>query len=162
MDPPFIGELRFFGFSFAPQGWVPCDGRLLSIQQNQALFSLLGTNFGGNGQTTFAIPDLRGRLPLGQGGAHQVGEVGGAESVALTIQQIPAHTHVLSAATTPGGTTLPGPFGTAAFSAYAKTGTQTTLGGVQNVGNGLPHNNMQPYLVGNWCIAFEGAFPPRN
>jgi microcystin-dependent protein len=166
---PFLGTITLFGFNFVPRGWAACQGQLLSISQNSALFSLLGTQYGGDGRTTFGLPDLRGRVPLGQGqgpglGNYTVGEIGGLEQVTLNQTQLPAHTHGVAAATTatsksPVGN-LPGV--ATGGSAYGPTaGGSMSTGMVQPVGSNQPHPNMQPYLVGNWCIAVEGIFPSR-
>ena len=169
MDP-FIGELRLFGFNFAPRGWALCNGQLLAISQNTALFSLLGTMYGGNGQTTFALPDLRGRAPLafGQGPGltnRDQGEVGGVEAVTLTAATLAPHGHTVAASSTPTTKNPSGgvPSVTAAGSSY---GTTTDLSMSPSMigggGSGQPHENMPPYLVLNWCIALEGIFPARD
>jgi microcystin-dependent protein len=169
MAEPFIGQIQSFGFNFAPRNWALCNGQILSIAQNTALFSLLGTMYGGNGQTTFALPDLRGRTSLhfGQGPgltSRVQGEVSGAENVTLIIQEMPMHNHTVNASTgskvnaTPAGSVL------GAATIY----TTTALDAVMNpqmispAGGSQPHNNMQPYLVINWCIALQGIFPSRN
>jgi len=169
MDP-YIGELRLLGFTFAPRGWAMCNGQLLSIAQNTALFSLLGTTYGGNGVQTFGLPDLRGRAPLhmgqGPGLAPRVqGELSGTETVTLIPQQMPAHTHQVLASSddatkkNPVGSV---PAGTGS-SSYSDTADGTMLPAmIQVAGGSQPHNNMQPYLVLNWCIALEGIFPSRN
>lgn len=170
MDP-FLGEIRLFAGNFAPRHWAFCNGQLLAIQQNTALFSLLGTMYGGNGQTTFALPDLRGRVPLHKGlgpglSNRTQGETGGTETVTLLATQIPQHTHLLrgsSAAATaggPGGNVLaatsvasygPGP-ATAAMASQA----------IGSQGSTQPHENMAPTLALNYIIAMQGIFPPRN
>lgn len=169
MDP-FIGELRLFGFNFAPNGWALCNGQLMSISQNTALFSLLGTMYGGDGRTTFGLPDLRGRVPLafGQGPGlttRTQGEVGGVEAVTLTAATLAPHGHTVAASSTattknPSGAV---PSVTASGAAYGTTGdlamSPSMIGGG---GSGQPHENMQPYVVLNWCIALVGIFPPRN
>jgi microcystin-dependent protein len=168
MDP-FIGELRNFGFAWAPRGWAVCQGQLLSISSNSALFSLLGTQYGGDGVTTFGLPDLRGRTPLGFGQgpglANRVtGEAAGTESVTLTQGQLPPHTHSVAGSSSATGkspaASVPG--FTAGGSSY---GTTTDLamspGMVTGGGSGQPHDNMQPFLVTNWCIATEGIYPSR-
>ena len=168
MDP-FIGELRCFGFNFAPRGWALCNGQLLSISQNTALFSLLGTMYGGDGRTTFGLPDLRGRVSLafGQGPGltnRAQGEQGGTESVVLTAATVPPHTHTVAASST---ATTKNPSGalpsvTGAGASYGTTSdlvmSSAMIGGG---GSGQPHDNMQPYVVLNWCIAVEGIFPSR-
>jgi microcystin-dependent protein len=171
MAEPFIGELKLAAFTFAPRGWAFCNGQLLPIAQNTALFSLLGTTYGGNGQTTFALPDLRGRVPVhsGSGGQVQLGEQGGTETVTLTSSQLPAHSHVLNGssdlanASVPGGA-LPAAKPRGGLSRYATGASDTVMspGSVGVAGGGQPHNNMQPYLVLAWLIALEGIFPSRN
>jgi len=167
---PFIGEIRCFGFNFAPQGWMPCDGRLLSISQNTALFSLVGTMYGGDGSTNFGLPDLRGRAPISFGPgtgltARTQGELGGSESVTLTSATIPPHGHTVAASSAATSKNPSGavPSVTASGSAY---GTTTDLamnaGMIGGGGSGQPHDNMPPYLVLNWCIATEGIFPSRS
>lgn len=170
MTEPYLGELRCFGFNFAPRGWAQCQGQLLSIAQNSALFSLLGTMYGGNGQTTFGLPDLRGRSAIssGQGpglSSYEQGEVAGAESVTLTAQQVAAHVHGVAAATdatakNPSGA-LPG--FTASEASYSATASVVMNPGMvlPNTG-GQPHENRPPFLVLNWCIALEGIFPSRS
>jgi len=175
MATPFIGQIAIFGFDFAPRFWARCDGQLLAINQNQALFSLLGTTYGGNGQTTFALPDLRGRVPIHAGfgaglPARTLGERAGVESVTLTSTQIPSHTHGLFGTTTTANRRLPAgkTLGTDSASVaeyYAAPGTNmTTLApaSVSNAGSGQAHSNMQPFLVVNICIALSGIFPSRN
>lgn len=165
MSEPFLSEIKLMSFNFAPKGWALCDGQLLPINQNQALFSLLGTTYGGNGQTTFALPNLRGRVPIHSGDGHTLGETGGSESVTVTIQQMPTHLHVVKAsgdATTtvaPNGAFL-GPFN----NGYQTTSNLTTLRPetVSNTGGSQPHTNQQPYTVLNFCIALQGIFPSQN
>jgi microcystin-dependent protein len=172
MADPFVGEIRLFGGNFAPQGWALCDGRLLAIAQNTALFSLLGTNYGGDGRTTFALPDLRGRAPIhmGQGSGltpRSIGYASGRETVALTAQECPAHSHTASGAS---GANQPSPVGnfwstdpngnTAAYSTTANS--VMAPGAIGATGAGQPHENMQPYLAVNYIIALAGVFPPRN
>ncbi|QIG39692.1 phage tail protein [Microbacterium sp. 4R-513] len=168
MDP-FIGEIRCFGFNFAPRGWALCNGQLLSISQNTALFSLLGTMYGGNGQTTFGLPDLRGRTSLGFGQGPGLtnrtqGELAGSEAVTLTAGALPPHGHTVAASATattknPSGSL---PAVTGAGSSYGTT-TDLTMSPsmIGGGGSAQPHDNMQPYLVLNWCIALEGVFPSR-
>jgi microcystin-dependent protein len=171
MSEPFLGEIAIFGFNFAPRGWAMCNGQILPISQNTALFSLLGTTYGGNGQTTFALPDLRSRVPVheGQGpglSSYDLGQTGGSENVTLTTPQLPLHTHgftvnASSAATSksPAGNN-PAAFGTVAYGSTAdlQMGPDTT----SPTGDSAPHNNVQPYLTLNFCIALEGIFPSRN
>ena len=174
MSQPFVGQIIAVGFNFAPAGWALCQGQLLPIDQNQALFSLLGTTFGGNGTTTFGLPDLRGRAVLGMGqgpglGSYVLGQAGGVESVTVTGAQIGSHAHGLSAAAT---ATTPTPsssvvLGTpaAATPIYATSGTGATLaaGAVSTTpGGGLPHENRQPSLTINYIISLFGVFPSQN
>jgi microcystin-dependent protein len=175
MSEAFIGELRIMSFTFAPRGWAQCTGQLLPINQNQALFSLLGTQYGGNGQTNFALPDLRGRAAVHAGngpgiGPTQIGERGGVESVTLQQQEMPQHGHTLNAvsdianAGVPGNA-LPAAKGRGGVSMFGAAGSaNTTLGpqAVTNAGGSQPHTNMQPYGVLNFCIAIQGIFPSRN
>lgn len=168
MDP-FIGEIRAFAFGMIPKGWAVCNGALLAIAQNQALFSLLGTRYGGNGQTTFALPDLRGRTPIQtQIGTLPLGLSGGSETVALTTAQVPSHSHALRGTTSLATTNNPAngvlaQTANAASAAYAAPGSATLAAtAVASSGAGLAHENMQPSLVVNWCIAVNGIFPSRN
>ena len=170
MPDQYIGEIRCFGFNFAPQGWATCDGSLVAIAQNTALFSLLGTMYGGNGQTNFALPDLRGRTSVGSGqgpglSPYDQGQLGGQEQVTLTTQQLAAHNHPVagSSSATSKNPTGAVPALTEGGSSYGTTqdlamsGTMTGL-----TGNSQPHENRQPYLALNWCIAVEGIFPSRQ
>lgn len=167
---PFIGTIQYFGFNFAPRGWAVCDGQQLPIQQYQILFALIGTSYGGDGVTTFGLPDLRGRVSVGQGtgpglSRRTIGERGGAEAVTLTNAQLPAHNHGIAAAGTasskaPNGNLPAVSAGGVSYGPNAATSMSTSM--VQPVGGNQPHDNMQPYLVGNWCIALEGIFPSRN
>lgn len=172
MADPFIGEIRMAGFNFAPRGWAFCNGALFSIAQNTALFSLLGTMYGGNGQTTFGLPNLMGRIPLhmGQGPGltnREVGEMGGQEAVTLIQAQIPAHSHVAHAAT--GGARAATAAGNMLASGEADvfsrgTGQATTLapGQLDLAGGSQPHPNIQPSLGVSFIIAIEGIYPSRN
>jgi microcystin-dependent protein len=166
MAEPFLSEIRLFSFNYAPQGWALCNGQFLPINQNQALFSLLGTTYGGNGQTTFALPNLRGRVPIHFGDGHTLGEAAGSTSVTVNTQQMPAHLHGLQASANSQGTSSDP---TNAFLApvnggYGPAGSLTTLepSSVSSVGGNQPHNNMMPYLTLNFCIALQGIFPSRN
>lgn len=163
MSEPFLGELRLFAFGFAPKGWAMCNGQLLTIAQNQALFSLLGTTYGGNGQTTYALPDLRGRVPMHMGGGFNQGQAAGQERHTVTIQEMPAHNHLVNASTANGNAADPTML--AQFSnGYGAPASLTTLhpATVANTGGSQPHENRQPLLVLNWCIALQGIFPSRN
>lgn len=174
MSEPFIAQVSIMAFNFAPRGWASCDGQLLPINQNQALFALLGTTYGGNGQTNFALPDLRGRAAVHSGSSGGtstlLGERGGAEFVTLAATELPVHRHNLNAASDFANSNVPGlalpaarPRGGLAI--YGPSGSADTAmqaASVENVGNGQAHNNMQPYGVLNFCIALQGIFPSRN
>jgi microcystin-dependent protein len=163
MSQPFIGEIRGTSFSVVPRGWAPCNGQLLSIAQNQALFAILGTTYGGDGVTTFALPNLQGRVPVGTGNGVQLGQSDGSTQVTLLTTQIPAHNHTLMASNTAGAAdpTNQGPAGAKAY------GPATSLTGfdgssIAPTGGSQPHNNMQPYLTVNYIIALTGIFPSKN
>lgn len=168
MATPFLGEIKLFPMNWAPVGWHLCDGTLLSIQSNAALFALLGTMYGGNGTTTFALPDLRGRVPIHFGPIYVQGETDGVENVTLTNSQIPSHSHPFQGINTTGGSTKP--IGNAlgntstADPKYASDSPLQPLNitSVGPAGGNIPHNNMQPYLVLNYSIALKGIFPSRN
>jgi microcystin-dependent protein len=165
MAEPFLSEIRIMSFVFAPKGWALCNGQLLPINQNQALFSLLGTTFGGDGRVNFALPDLRGRVPIHVGGSgwHTLGERGGEQAHTLSIAEIPTHTHVVRAASaTTGGVTNPnGNYLSGANNAYAESGPLVAMrpDTVTNVGGSQAHLNMQPFLTLSFCIALQGIFP---
>ena len=169
MADPFVAEIRMFGFNFAPTGWAFCDGQLLPISQNTALFSLLGTVYGGDGKSTFALPDLQGSVPIqpgqGQGlSLYDLGQQGGAQFVTLIQSEIPVHTHTLSASEETVNETNPTNFflgaGETRYAAPAAI-TQMAPQELTPAGGSLPHNNMMPYLVVNFCIALQGVFPAR-
>lgn len=165
MAEPFLSEIRLFSFNFAPKGWAFCNGQLLPINQNQPLFALLGTTYGGNGQTTFALPNLRGRAGMHVGNGHTLGEAAGSEAVTLNIQQLPTHTHFMQAAAKDGDLAIPGGNLLANFNnGYRSASNLTPLlaGTIAPVGGSQPHNNMCPYLVLNFCIALIGIFPSQN
>lgn len=177
-----MGMIALFGFNFAPKGWMFCNGQLLSISQNSALFALLGTTYGGDGQTTFALPNLQSRVPLGMGTGpglsnYQIGQTGGTEDVTLLSTQMPQHNHMLTgsgdAATVNNlrGSVLAQPNGvaspsedTVAVNAYAPAGNPVVAdpSAISMAGGNQPHQNMQPYLAMNYCIAVQGIFPSRN
>lgn len=171
MAEPFIGEIKMFGGNFAPRQYALCNGQLLPISQNTALFSLLGTTYGGNGQTTFGLPDLRGRVPLHHGhgpGLSQrtLGETFGTETVTLNNAQMPMHNHAQQASTSPA-TSAAGPSGAPAAAAtplYGSDSPQVAMAApaVSPSGGGQPHDNMAPYLTLNFIIALQGIFPSRN
>lgn len=166
MAEPFLGEVRLMSFSFAPKGWAQCNGQLLPINQHQALFSLLGTTYGGDGQVTFALPDFRSRVPIHVGSGHTLGERGGAQAHTLSAAELPQHGHVLQASSTEGNTPLPtgNVLADSPSQLYAPLAAPTTLhpGTVTPVGGSQPHQNMQPYLVLGFCIALQGIYPSAN
>ncbi|GMU65133.1 MAG: hypothetical protein AMXMBFR36_14070 [Acidobacteriota bacterium] len=168
MAEPFLSEIRMMSFAFAPKGWALCNGQLLPINQNQGLFSLLGTTFGGDGRVNFALPDLRGRAPIHVGGSHTLGERGGEQAHTLSIAEIPQHTHVGQATSATGSTALPGPTVVLAtsgnFEAYRPASALTSLepATVANVGGSQAHLNLQPFLTISFCIALQGIFPSPN
>lgn len=165
MSEPFLSEIKLVSFNFPPKGWALCNGQLLPINQNQALFALLGTTYGGNGQTNFALPNLRGRVPIHMGNGHTLGEAAGSTAVTVTLQQLPSHLHVLQgtdqngAVANPSNTVLG-----RVNNLYAAPGNFTTLSpsSVTSVGGSQPHTNMMPYLVLNFIIALQGIFPSQN
>ena len=165
MGTPYMSEIRIMAFNFAPKGWAQCNGQFLPINQNQALFSLLGTTYGGNGQTTFALPDLRGRVPLHIGGGLDQGGKAGSETHTLTVQEMPLHIHIMTASTLDGDApvltnSLLGAFnnGYRAADNLAPIAPAT----ISNVGGSQAHANMQPFLTLMMCIALQGVFPSRN
>ena len=174
MSTPFLGELKIISWNFAPKGWAFCNGQQLPINQNQALFSILGTTYGGNGQTTFALPNLRGRAPIHTGGGHTLGEAAGAEAVTVNIQQLPQHIHFLNGSTANAtsivptgnvlarGTTAVGGNPINHYSTNVSNLVAAHPNSVGNVGGSQPHQNMQPYIVLNVIIALVGIFPSRN
>jgi microcystin-dependent protein len=167
VSEPFYGEIVMFAGNFAPRGWAFCNGQLLSIAQNTALFSILGTTYGGNGVTTFALPDLRGRAPMhfGQGPGlsnRNLGEQDGTETVALTQQQMPSHTHTLNGSTGAVNTTRPTGAVPAKGGSYSTASPDTQMTPPALVGGSQPHDNMQPSLAVSFIIALEGIFPSRN
>jgi microcystin-dependent protein len=178
MSSPFVGQLLLVPYNFAPKGWTFASGQIISISQNTALFSLLGTTYGGNGQTTFALPDLRGRVPIGQGQApglqnYDLGQVDGVETITLLTTEMPAHTHAYHTSNTkalagdPNGGVLAnngsGPPPTNSYAPAGSSFNQTmSPNTVRPAGGNLPHENMAPYLTLNWIIALQGVFPPRS
>ena len=167
MSQPFVGEIRMFAGNFAPAGWMLCDGQLLPISENDTLFNLIGTTYGGDGQSTFALPDLRGRVPLHQGNGSVLAETGGAETITLTVSQIPAHSHPLVGTTSITNDTSP------ANNVVAQSNTldpyQSTAGGspmaaqsISSVGGSQPHDNFQPYLCINFIISLFGIYPTQS
>ena len=173
MAEPFVAEIRMFPFSFAPKGWAFCDGQLLPISQNTALFSLLGTTYGGNGQSTFALPDLQGNAPMhpGQGpglSLYDLGESAGSETVTLLQSEIPAHSHAHQASNQPGedpsaaNESIARSVGASLYQTNASNLVQLAPEAAATAGGGQPHNNVMPYLTLNFCIALQGVFPPRT
>lgn len=176
MSEPFLAEIKMVGFNFAPRGWAFCDGQILPISQNQSLYSLLGTTYGGDGRTSFALPDLRGRTPVdvgsSNGNSFQQGEKGGEETHTLSIQQMPTHTHSFSA--TNDTATQQAPSGnllaqtpTGIGNIYSDHNSNTpdvslNTAAIANTGGGQAHENMQPFIAINFCIALQGLFPSRN
>lgn len=164
MAEPFLSEIRLMSFVFAPKGWALCNGQLLPINQNQALFSLLGTTFGGDGRVNFALPDLRGRTPIHVGAGHTLGERGGEQAHTLSISEIPTHTHALFASNNNSTTDTPGTgvvMGQATIDMYRSPTNLVAMepASVSNVGGGQSHLNMQPFLTLSFCIALQGIFP---
>lgn len=164
MAQPYVGEIRMFGGNFAPAGWMFCEGQLLPISENETLFQLIGTTYGGDGENTFALPDLRGRIPIHQGNGFILAETGGAEEITLTVSQIPAHTHSLLASNANGGTTLP------ENNLHAKSTSNEPYSpfdanvplrptSISLVGGSQPHTNFQPYLCVSFIISLFGIFP---
>jgi microcystin-dependent protein len=165
MAEPFLSEIRIMSFVFAPKGWALCNGQLLPINQNQALFSLLGTTFGGDGRVNFALPDLRARVPIHVGSGHTLGERGGEQAHTLSIAELPTHTHVLNASNTNAATNSPNGGVLANTTAvYHAPSNLVSLnpGSVTNVGGSQAHLNMQPFLTLSFCIALQGIFPSPN
>lgn len=167
MSQPFVGEIRMFAGNFAPAGWQFCDGSLLPISDFETLFNLIGTTYGGDGQTTFALPDLRGRLPIHQGNGFTLSETGGVETVTLTVSQIPSHSHPYLASTNPGASNLPSgnlladqPGG----KNYRPTTPAASLGpqSIGSTGGSQPHDNFQPYLCVDFIISLFGVFPSQT
>ncbi len=176
MSDPFIGEIRMFGGNFAPAGWAMCQGQLMPISENDALFSLIGTTYGGDGQETFGLPDLQGRVPMHVGSGFQWGEKGGVESVTLTVQQIPVHNHGVASATAENGANVPsmstiladeGPPGQSTVFTYKNPvdgQNQVSLNpaSIGVSGGSQPHDNLQPYLTVTFIISLFGIFPTQN
>lgn len=170
MSEPFLSEIRVFSFGFAPKGWALCNGQLMPINQNQALFSLLGTTYGGNGQTTFALPDLQARIPMHEGNGHTLGERAGEQAHTLILSEIPGHSHPAACSNVPGtksdakgGVWAPDNNGNAPYSSSGDTTMATTAPGAIGVtGGSQSHPNLAPFIVLNFCIALQGIFPSQN
>lgn len=165
MSEPYLAEIRIMGFNFPPRSWALCDGQILPINQNQSLYSLLGTTYGGDGRTTFALPDLRGRVPIHEGSGHSLGQRSGEETHTLGVNEMPAHTHSARASSDAGDTPVPvnSQLG-AVNNLYRAADSLTPLlpGTIANTGGSQGHQNMQPYLTLSFCIALQGVFPSRN
>ncbi|MEO5714170.1 MAG: tail fiber protein [Luteolibacter sp.] len=163
MAQPYVGEIRIFAGNFAPAGWMFCEGQLLPISENETLFQLIGTTYGGDGQETFALPDMRGRIPIHQGGGFTLAETGGVEEVTLTVNQIPAHSHPLLASTDiPTGSDPTGKVTGQAAAKFYRTGVpavQLNPTAVSGIGGSQPHSNFQPYLCVDYIISLFGIFP---
>jgi microcystin-dependent protein len=164
MAQPYVGEIRMFAGNFAPAGWMFCEGQLLPISENETLFQLIGTTYGGDGQSTFALPDLRGRLPIHQGNGFQLAGTGGAEEVTLTTSQIPAHSHPLLATATVANDRTPTanvPAQTGTFDGFQSSAPNFSMGAaaIGTVGGSQPHTNFQPYLCVDFIISLFGIFP---
>jgi microcystin-dependent protein len=168
MAEPFLGEIRIMSFGFPPKGWALCDGQLLPINQNQPLFSLLGTTYGGDGRVNFGLPNLQGRAPIHMGAGHTLGEQGGEQAHTLSISELTAHTHIVNGSTAQASTNVPD-----ASTVLAASNPQAVYGPAANlvamaasaIGNGggsQPHPNMQPFMVLNFAVALQGAFPSQN
>ncbi len=168
MSEPFLAEIRMVGFNFAPRGWAFCDGQILPINQNQSLYSLLGTTYGGDGRTSFALPDIRSRTPIHKGDGHTLGQKGGAETVTLTAAEIAVHTHAAKASSSDADSRTPASdiLAKGAAIAYtdhdASSSTALRSDTITNAGGGQAHDNMQPYTTLSYCIALQGLFPSRN
>jgi microcystin-dependent protein len=167
MSEPFLSEIRLVSFNFPPKGWAECNGQFLPINQNQALFSLLGTTYGGNGQTTFQLPDLRGRCAIHMGNGHTLGERAGEVSHTVTIQELPTHLHSATVSKTTATTDVPDATVIPATATLDLYHSPTSLGAMEpgivgNSGGSQPHENMQPYTVVNFIIALQGIFPSQN
>ncbi|MBD0369756.1 MAG: phage tail protein [Pyrinomonadaceae bacterium] len=172
MGTPYLGEIKIISWNFAPKGWAFCNGQLLPINQNQALFSILGTTYGGNGQTNFALPDFRSRIPISFGEGYNLGQAGGEEFHTVIQSEMPAHNHFVNASTQQADTTFietaqppsNNVFGTVVGGIYGNYAALTSISPetISNVGGSQPHENRQPYLVLNFIIALQGVFPSRN
>jgi microcystin-dependent protein len=167
MAQPYVGEIRIFAGNFAPAGWQFCEGQLLPISENETLFNLIGTTYGGDGQETFALPDLRGRLPVHFGNGFTLAETGGVEEITLTVSQIPAHSHALLASASPGNASSPNnnllaqSTTIAAYSSTAPT-TPMSTAAMSSTGGNQPHSNFQPYLCVDFIISQYGIFPSQT
>jgi microcystin-dependent protein len=165
MSDPYLSEIRIVSFNYPPKNWAFCNGQLLPINQNQALFSLLGTTYGGNGQTNFALPNLQGKVPVHEGSGFTLGETGGQVSHTITMPELPEHTHVMSVVTGNASTNAPaGALLASSNNAYQSPANLTAInpGSISSVGGSQAHTNLQPYLVLNFCISLTGIFPSQT
>lgn len=167
MAEPFLSEIRMFSFQFAPRGWALCNGQLLPINQNQALFALLGTTFGGDGRVNFALPDLRSRVPIHTGNSHTLGERGGEQAHTITTAEMPAHSHTVQASAAAGTQNVPANnmmLSQRAAEIYQAPSSPAPMvaGTISSAGGSQAHLNMQPFLALNFCIALQGIFPSQN
>ena len=165
MGFPFLGEIKIFSFYFAPRGWAQCNGQILPISQNQPLFMLLGTMYGGDGHTTFAMPDFRGRAAMHAGNGHVLGEQGGEQAHTLTVAELPEHMHTVNATNNPADSPTPILLAQESQNAYAAGGTGNTQMSptmIGQTGGSQPHQNMQPFLALNICICLQGIYPSQN
>lgn len=168
MAEPYLSEIRIFSFNFPPKGWALCSGQVLSINQNQALFSLLGTTYGGDGSVNFALPNLQGRVPIHMGNNFVLGQMGGAEINTLTINEIPAHSHTVGASSgspnagSPAGNVWASNTGYSPYANSVKVNESMYSAALDSTGGNQAHNNMSPFLTLNFCIALQGIFPSRN
>jgi microcystin-dependent protein len=170
MGQPFVGEIRIFAGNFAPQNWAFCQGQLLSIAQNEALFDLIGTTYGGDGQSTFALPDLRGRVVIHQGEGYIIGETGGVETVTLTTAQLPVHSHPVLGTATAATTANPGlsvamaatPTGESIYDGNTANQVSLASAAITTAGSNQPHDNLQPFLAISYIIALAGIFPSQS
>ena len=165
MAEPFLAEIRLFSFNFAPKGWIQCNGQLLPINENQALFSLLGTTYGGDGRTTFGLPNLQGRIPIHMGSGHVLGEIAGEQSHTLLASEVPLHTHIWSSTSTAANS--PDPTnnllgGVQAYNSSSSGLVAMSSGQLSTFGGSQPHENRQPFLTLNFCIAAQGIFPSQT
>lgn len=166
MSESYLGEIRMFGGDFAPQGWALCNGQILSISENEALFALLGTTYGGDGQSTFALPDLQGRLPIHVSNNHPLGQKAGTETVTLTANELPNHTHLAAASTQTGSSSTPENmvWANTELKHFAASGSTVSMNPqiISSTGNQIPHNNIMPSATISFIISLYGVFPPQN
>jgi len=165
MSTPFLAEIKIVSFNYPPKGWAFCNGQLLPINQNQALFSLLGTTYGGDGRVNFSLPNLQGRVPFHTGNGHTLGEIGGEPAHTLIVSEMPAHTHVATGSSNDASAASPAAnlWASSSGGGYLPTpNTTMNPASISSIGGSQPHDNMSPYLVLNFCIALQGLFPSQN